>query len=84
MTQGQSVLPSEFRTKHTHHVSVELNREDLAATVEERVRQRTETRSELDDLPPQRRRGICDLCGGTRLYQEILGKGSLGKQVVFP
>jgi hypothetical protein len=84
MTQRQSLLPSEFLTQHAHHVSVELNREDLAVTLEQRVRQRTETRAELDDLPTQRRRGIRDLCGGTGLYQEILGKGSLGKQVVFP
>jgi hypothetical protein len=80
----QSRLSRKFLSQHANHVAIELDGEDVAIALEQGVGQRTQTRAELDHLVTQRHRCVRDLGYGTWLDQEILGKGSLGEQVVFP
>jgi hypothetical protein len=84
MAQLQALPTGKFLSQHAHHVSVELNRQDVALPLEQRMCEGTEAGSKLDDLAAHRGRGVRNPGCRTRLYQEVLRKRSLGEEVVFP
>jgi hypothetical protein len=68
----QPVLLGEFLSQHANHVPVELDSEDLGAPLEQRVRQRTEARSKLDDLLAQGHGSVRNLGCGAGLKGGLL------------
>jgi hypothetical protein len=74
LTDFQSILVPEFLMQHAHHVTVELDRENLGAALEKGVGQRSEAWTDLDELLAHGHRRVRDLGYGARLNQEVLRK----------